>query len=329
MVVAVVLLAAIVVPNLSTDRVAGQPVARKLSGPPSVGACVTRMADPWRIFDEPGSGTSSVTVLDDIDYPSAEYGRCDGPIVGEVVSVDESARPPARISVTNYQTGISPCAIDAISYTGSIPPVVERAQGQPGIVWAPQQNFEYTTVGPDRAQRVAGQAWSACIIGPNDGQDYIGHLEHVLTDGWLPPAFGACLTSAVAGRLDRPDRGRAGALRPAAPHRAPGLDNSWAAVGQRHRSAAGVPGLRRARAADRRPDPTRRDHGGDRHPLPGIGGPHGLGSAAGHLRRLPRHRSARAELQPQPGRYRQSSAPDRLTEAHITQGAVSGRGRAL
>ncbi len=199
MVVAVVLLASIVVPNLSTDRVAGQPVARELSGPPSVGACVTRMADPWRIFDEPGSGTSSVAVLDDIDYPSADYGPCDGPIVGEVVSVDDSARPPARISVTNYQTGISPCAIDAISYTGSIPPVVERAQGQPGIVWAPQQNFEYTTVGPDRAQRVAGQAWSACIIGPIDGQDYIGRLQHVLTEGWLPPAFGACLTSARPG----------------------------------------------------------------------------------------------------------------------------------
>ncbi len=194
--VAAVLLAAIVVPNLSERRVAGQPVAKEIAGPPKSGDCVTRMTDPWRQFDEPAP-----TDVEIIDYPSADFDGCDGPVAGEVVSVSLSATPPVRIAATDYLTAMSPCPIDAIGYTGSIPPIVQPPGGQPAIVWSPQLNFQYTTIGPNRAQRAAGQRWIACVIGAVDGQPYSGRLRDVLIVGVLPSVFGTCLSS--AGRFFR------------------------------------------------------------------------------------------------------------------------------
>jgi hypothetical protein len=113
-----------------------------------------------------------------------------------VVSVSSSADPAPRITATDYLSQFSPCAIDAITYTGSIPPVVAGQAGRPSIIWAPQIRFQYTTVGPDRVQRAGGQHWSACVIGSTDDVPFTGRLENVLTDGTLPSAFGSCLSSA-------------------------------------------------------------------------------------------------------------------------------------
>ncbi len=189
-VVAVVLLAAIVAPNWSTHRVAGSPVAKVLAGPPASGDCVTSMNDPWRQFTEPAPDGAEL-----MDYPSAIVGPCSGTVVGEVVSVNSVADPPIRIAANDYLSDYSTCALDAIGYTGSIPPVVQRSDGQQGILWLPRLNFRYTTVGPNRAQRAAGQQWTACVIGPDDGLPYAGRLQNVLTAGVLPAAFGTCLSS--------------------------------------------------------------------------------------------------------------------------------------
>lgn len=193
LIVAVVLIAAVVVPNVPGRRIAGDPVAGLVAGPPSAGDCVTWMADPWPRFDRPAPQVDDV-----LDYPTATTGPCPGPdggpVVGEVVSVDATDPPPARISATDYLSGLSQCPIDAIGYTGSIAPVVDVGGGV-SVVWAAQPEFRYTRVGPDRAQRAQGQHWSACLIGADDGSPYRGRLRDVLTAGTLPPPFGSCLAA--------------------------------------------------------------------------------------------------------------------------------------
>lgn len=183
------LLAAIVVPNLPGRRIAGDPVAGVVPGPPSTGDCATWIADPWPRFDNPAPQ------IDDVfDYPTVTVGSCDGQIVGEVVSVEPGMEPPVQISATDYLSQLSQCPIDAITYTGSIAPVVDTASGT-SIVWSAQPEFRYTRVGPGRAQRAQGQQWSACLIGSADGVPYSGRLHNVLTDGTLPTPFGTCLRS--------------------------------------------------------------------------------------------------------------------------------------
>ncbi|WP_420123974.1 septum formation family protein [Nakamurella sp.] len=207
LIAAVVLTATIVVPNVPGRRIAGEPVAGVVAGPPSAGDCVTWMADPWPRFDRPAPQVDDV-----MDYPTASTGPCPdpggGPIVGEVVSVETTASPPARISATDYLSQLAQCPIDAIAYTGSIAPVVDVGGGT-SVVWAAQPEFRYTRVGPDRAQRARGQHWSACLIGADDGSPYDGRLRDVLTAGTLPPPFGACfsapdLSTAEAVACDRP-----------------------------------------------------------------------------------------------------------------------------
>lgn len=196
-IVAAVLLAAIVAPNVSGHRIAGEPVAGVVPGPPSTGDCATWIADPWPRFDDPAPKSDDV-----FDYPTFTVGSCDGPVVGEVVSVASAPEPPVRISATDYLSQISQCPIDAITYTGSIAPVVDTASGI-SIVWTAQPDFRETRVGPDRAQRAGGQQWTACVIGSADGVPYSGHLHNVLTDGTLPTAFGTCLLSTDPSRADR------------------------------------------------------------------------------------------------------------------------------
>jgi hypothetical protein len=130
-----------------------------------------------------------------IDFPTAHFGPCDGAVVGEVAFMDTTALPPERIVVNDYQSAVAQCALDAIGYLGSIPPVVGRGVGQPGILWTSVLGFRYTQIGPTDVQRAAGQQWSACAVGPADLTPYIGRLRDVLTTGVLPPIFGSCWSS--------------------------------------------------------------------------------------------------------------------------------------
>ena len=188
-IVALVLLGA-AVPNLSTHRVTGRPVAMLVAGPPSSGTCVITMADPWQAIAQPGQADHDV-----IDYPTAVYGSCNRPIAGEVVSVDVAASPSARIAATDYLNEATSCALDAIGYTGAIAPVVDQSAGGPGIVWEPAVAFQTTLVGPNSLQRDAGKHWSACIVGSGNAQPYLGRLHNALTTGVLPPQFGSCWPS--------------------------------------------------------------------------------------------------------------------------------------
>lgn len=181
-----VLLAAVVGANPLTRRVAGDPAPVTVSGAPSIGDCVTSLPTAERGADLDGT----------IDYPSAEYGPCNNPIVGEVSSVDQAIAPARQITGAEYWPLSAQCALDAIGYTGSIPPVVNQGGGRPGILWTPSLSFDYLPVGPSAVQRALGQHWSACVVGAVDATPYLGQLHQVLTGGVLPAVFGSCWPSA-------------------------------------------------------------------------------------------------------------------------------------
>lgn len=203
-VVLTVLAAAIVAPNWSERRVAGQPVAILIPGPPAVGDCVTSVPDLREILERSGYidrdtgrdlGAADDGWPDGIAYPTTQFGPCVGRIGGEVSSVHLAAGTPDRITMNDYQTSSSQCASESISYTGSIPPVVDGSPDRPSIVWAPALNFQNTPVGPTATQRMVGQGWSACIIGAPTGAPYVGRLSGVLESGVLPSDFGNCWLS--------------------------------------------------------------------------------------------------------------------------------------
>jgi len=106
--------------------------------------------------------------------------------------MDTSSLPPERINASDYQDAVAQCALDAIGYLGSIPPVVGPGVGQPGILWTSVLGFRYTQIGPTDVQRAAGQRWSACVVGSADLTPYVGRLRDVLTAGVLPSIFGSC-----------------------------------------------------------------------------------------------------------------------------------------
>ena len=180
-----VLLAAVVGVNPLTRRVAGDPAPVSVAGAPAVGDCVRTVPTAER-----GS-----ELEESLDYPVAGYGSCDSPIVGEVSSVDPAGAPAQRITGADYWPLSAQCALDAIGYTGSIPPVVDQGAGRPGVLWIPSLSFAYLPVGPNAAQRALGQHWSACVVGTPDGTAYLGRLHRVLAGGVLPAVFGSCWPS--------------------------------------------------------------------------------------------------------------------------------------
>ncbi len=199
-VVLAVLMIAVVAPNWSQRRIAGEAVAVVIAGPPAVGDCVTSVPD-MRVLRDGGSyrgngvwdeGSSDSGWENGIDYPSTVFGSCDGHIMGEVSSVHLAAGAPDRIPMIDYQTSSSQCALESIAYTGSIPPVVDGSADRPSIVWTPAINFQNTPVGPTAIQRLVGQDWSACVIGAPTGKPYVGRLAGVLDSGVLPSDFGNC-----------------------------------------------------------------------------------------------------------------------------------------
>lgn len=180
----IVLVGAIVSPNLLHRRIAGEAVAITAPGPSGVGDCVTSLPDV-------GGFISDV----EVQLPTATYGPCAGPIVGEIVSVREGVPASGRVPAEQYQQDLSQCALESIGYTGSVPPVVPRSDGGQGLVWSPAVVFQQTSVGPSRVQRSVGQRWSACVVGAPVSRPYDGLLRDALTTGVLPTDFGSCWKS--------------------------------------------------------------------------------------------------------------------------------------
>ena len=281
-----------------------------VAGPPSSGTCVITMADPWQAIAQPGQADHDV-----IDYPTAVYGSCNRPIVGEVVSVDVAASPSARVAATDYLNEATSCALDAIGYTGAIAPVVDQSAGGPGIVWEPAVAFQTTLVGPNSLQRDAGKHWSACIVGSDNAQPYLGRLHNALTTGVLPPAVRVVLA------VGRPERTRAVSVRCAARGRAARLDQPGWDAGQRDRDPAHLHHLRQPCTSQHRPHPAWRNSAGNTRLRSQPGNcPAAKRTTARHVRGLHRDRAERPTVRPNPDRTRQEAVAAGVNDGECISG---------
>ncbi len=190
---AMVALAALVGPGAVGHELIGSPVAAVIPPPPTVGGCVTAMA--------PMPQTDQSTDVDSrVQYPSAVYGGCAGPIVGEVMSVDLTPHALDRTTVASYQMAGSLCELSEVNYVGSIGPFDPATITTPGIAWQADVTVQSVAVGPTSLQRAGGQSWTACIGATPDRTPYRGRISGALAGGVLPPAFATCwksLTSAT------------------------------------------------------------------------------------------------------------------------------------
>ncbi len=188
LVLALVALAAISVPGVIGRRLIGSPVAQTIPAPPSVGDCVTAISPVPPI--DPGGDVDIAAA-----YPSASFGSCTGPIVGEVMSVDPSAHAFGNTTLASYELAGSVCELSEVNYVGSIGPFDPATITTPGIAWQADVTVESVAIGPTALQRAGGQSWTACLGATPDRSAYRGRISGALAGGVLPPAFATCWRS--------------------------------------------------------------------------------------------------------------------------------------
>lgn len=185
----VVAVAGVVVHGVTARSVTGTPVATVVPGAPVVGACVVTLSPSPN-----GRGNTRV------DYPYATFGRCDGPIVGEVMAVDPTHHDLARTTVSQYREASSLCELPEVTYVGSIGPFDPASLATPGIGigWMSQVTVESVSIGPTPLQRAAGQQWTACVGASRNRTTYTGTIASALTVGTLPPELATCWRTLVS-----------------------------------------------------------------------------------------------------------------------------------
>ncbi len=188
LVLAVVALAAITVPGVVGRHLVGAPTAMVIPAPPSVGECVTGLSATPPV-DDAGEVDAPA------DYPSARFGSCAGPIVGEVMSVDLTPHQLARTTIASYQLAGAACELSEVNYVGSIGPFDPATITTPGIAWQADVSVESVAIGPTHLQTAGGQSWTACVGATPDRSSYRGTLRAALSLGILPPVFATCWKS--------------------------------------------------------------------------------------------------------------------------------------
>ena len=181
-----VLAAGLVLHGVARPAVTGTPVAAVVPAPPVPGDCVVALSPA-------PDGDSDAAV----DYPYATFGRCGGPIVGEVMAVDRADHPPVT-TAEEYQQASSLCELAEVPYVGWIGPVDPTTIARPGIGWVSQVTVESLSIAPTPLQRAAGQRWTACVGATRDRTTYTGTIAHALAVGTLPPQFGTCWRALVS-----------------------------------------------------------------------------------------------------------------------------------
>jgi len=205
--IGVVLLAAVVAPNMGVRNVPGTPEAAPVAGPPAVGDCVTDPVDPgWNLL-EAQPGTPGVTV-GTYAYPSLGMSPCGGRRYGEVVAVIPNPSKPV-VTVTNDDNSNSSTVVDpnldtcypaAGRYAGM---AATGIRPEPTLKdWYPQLRFGSSASAPSKRQRAAGQHWLACFVYllPAGGtaaemeadERYDGSLRNALTTGKQRNRLGSC-----------------------------------------------------------------------------------------------------------------------------------------
>ncbi len=187
----VVAFAAVIVPGVSGRRVFGSAVPAAVPPAPATADCVTAISPlpPVDVDTDESARTS---------YPSAVYGNCSGPIIGEVMSIDLTEHPLARATIGSYQHASSECELSEVNYVGSIGPFDPATITTPGIAWQADVSVQSLAIGPSALQRAAGQSWTACVGATPDRSPYRGRIGDALVDGVLPPAFATCWRSMMS-----------------------------------------------------------------------------------------------------------------------------------
>ncbi len=178
-----VVVAAAVVPGLAGRRVAGSAVAETFPDPPAIGDCATSAPSGQRgSFGEPSN----------LDASAVTWGPCDGPIIGEVVSVQPSDQEPM-----SPQAGSEgPCFRATAAFAGlevAGPSVaVPGAPSTGALSWEPTIGATIQGVAPGDEERRAGRSWRACLVTTSRGQTYRGTLAQGFGTGRVPDEYGLC-----------------------------------------------------------------------------------------------------------------------------------------
>lgn len=185
--VVVVAVAGVVLHGVTVRAVAGTPTAAVVPPAPAVGACVIGLAPA-----PTGAGATRV------DYPYARFGRCDGPIVGQVMAVDRTRHALAGTTVDQYREASSLCELAEVPFVGSVGPFDPATIATPGIGWQTQVTVESVSIAPSPLQQAAGQRWTACVGATRNRTTYTGTIAHALTVGTLPPELATCWRALVS-----------------------------------------------------------------------------------------------------------------------------------
>ena len=115
-----------------------------------VGACVTG------ISTLPATEENAEDA-DRVAYPTARFGDCAGPIIGEVMSVDLEPHRLDQATVGSYQQDSSTCELSEVNYVGSIGPFDPATITRPGIAWQADVVVDSVSIGPSALQRPAAR----------------------------------------------------------------------------------------------------------------------------------------------------------------------------
>jgi hypothetical protein len=199
--VAVVLVAAFVVPNLGGRRVVGIAAPIPVPDPPRVGQCLLAAA----------SGGRSALEFNQVTVSSAGVGPCGAENFGEVVAVASDVHSfPSTVSNRTSHPEPLACQPTARRYVGwnvnaddptfGETAVIEPGGGEPEDPsvgparklgpWRPVATTSIALYGPNLWQYLSGQNWLACVLLPRDAP-YAGSVRGGPA-GSASSAYAAC-----------------------------------------------------------------------------------------------------------------------------------------
>jgi len=189
--VTLVLVAALVVPNMAGRRIVGSATPVPVPDPPKVGQCLLSGAD----------GGGSALEFDQVTVWSVGVGPCGANNYGEVVAVASDVHYfPSTVSNRMSHPEPLACQPTARRYVGWQVAADELTIGESGGTgtqsarvlgpWRPVSTTSIALFGPNLRQYVAGQHWLACVLMPRNAP-YAGSVRGGPA-GEASSAFASC-----------------------------------------------------------------------------------------------------------------------------------------
>ena len=195
LVLLVVLLVAVMVPNVVGKPVAGRPQAERVAGPPAIGDCLT--LEPEVV----SRGRGSAEVVPRSPQP------CNADHYAEVVAVIHGV-PAAGQGASGRATADQGATVTDDRNRVACSDAVWRYLGVPvgadhvpvlDTYWSPVAFADARSFGPLPRQRSSGQTWVACVLHLADTSgwpiSYVGSSRNGYAAGTVPTAFALCLYS--------------------------------------------------------------------------------------------------------------------------------------